>query len=284
MSKKLRPFHIVVLTLTASLLFSMFVPDGPPGARRASLVTLKPLFEAVAPLRTMGAIGGSGSPDEADKWRAAFLRERALRIADRLKWGAMPGDEPLSPEPALEEALRADLGRATLIMARVIHRDASPLRNGILVDVGEENGVRTGAPVTVGPAVVGRVVRVFETMAQVRLLDDPQSRLRAFAIADVGDDGYELRRGVLVGRGGGQLEMRSLIGAGVSEGSTIVTDMSDFRVPAYLVLGRVREVRDRNYDGVVEVSVVPVVNLEMLTDVGIWITPAPPEGPWDDDR
>ena len=280
MSLKLRPFHAVVAALALSLGASFFAPEGPASLRAAVASALRPAMRASAFLPALGTARRDDAGEESP-WRAAFLRERALRIAERRALGARPG-ERLAPKPELDALLAEERARATVVPARVIHHDVSALRSGVLLDAGTDDGVRVGAPVSVGPAVVGVVVRAFPSVCQVRLLDDPQSRLPAFAIAEMEDDAYDLRLGVLVGRGDGRLEMSSLEGEGVVAGSVIVTSTRDVRVPPYLVLGRVIEVTDTNYDGVVEVTVGAVVDFETLTDVVVWITPKlPRDGPWE---
>ncbi|MGQ0570604.1 MAG: rod shape-determining protein MreC [Armatimonadota bacterium] len=100
------------------------------------------------------------------------LREEVERLSQQVVRLREQGQATQRLETLL--AFRAQLpGRA--IGARVIGRDSSQWFAVILVDRGAQDGVRRNAPVVAARGLVGRVIAVTPTTAQVLLITDARS-------------------------------------------------------------------------------------------------------------
>ncbi len=284
----LRPRIAVPVVLGLTLVAALAVPDGPTAPRAVAGFTLRPLLVLLADLRLVGLGDGADDPAASDAWRRAFLEERARRVALEEQIRSLPDLRDLGRNPLARRTL--DEARPLVIAARVCARDATPLRHGVWIDVGEEDGIVPGLPVTVGNTLVGLVVRVWSgRVSQVRLLDDPQMRMRAAVLVDPepgeeGEEGAALRPGNLEGLAGGRLAMRFVRGPGLAVDAPVVTTAEDWWIPPFLVAGFVSEVSDRDHNGVAEVLVRPAIRLDGLTAVTVWRRPDPPPAPWGTER
>jgi hypothetical protein len=279
---RVRPRIVVLAVLVATLASALAAPDGPPGVPAVAGWSLRPLLAVTSPLRLFAA-GPDGSDEEAAAWRRAYLDERARRLELEETLRTIPDLRGLAENPLAADSLAE--GTPRIILAKVIHHDATPLRNGILVEAGEEDDIVVGMPATVGNTLVGVVVRVWSgRICQVRLLDDPQTRLRAAVLVRDARDGTALRPGNLEGLGGGRLAMRFVRGPGVEEGTPVVTTADSWWIPPLLVAGILESVTDRDHDGVAEIRVRPAVRLDTLSVVALWRRPDPPPGPWEGER
>jgi len=283
---KLRPRIAVPVVLGLTLVSALAVPDGPPGARHLAGTLLRPALVLLGNLRLIGAPDEDDDSGSAARWRRAYFEERARRLALQEGLRSLPNLKELGRNPLARKTL--DEARPLVISARVVAADSSPIRNGLWIDVGAEDGLVPGLPVTVGNTLVGVVVRVWTgRLAQVRLLDDPQMRLRAGVLVEPeegealeeGETGV-IRPGNLEGLGGGRLAMRFVRGPGLVEGAPVVTTAEDWWIPPFLVAGSVSEVSDHDHDGVAEVLVRPAIRFEGLTAVTVWRRPDPPDAPW----
>jgi cell shape-determining protein MreC len=279
---KLRSRLVIPVVLVLTLAVTVVAPEGPLGVRRAAGWMLRPVLSTFSPVRLLRLGDGGGDESEGERWRRAYLEVRSRNVELREKLRALPDLRGLGQEPMARRSLEEGLPR--ILTARVLCRDATPLRHGVLLDVGEEDGIVPGLPVTVGNTLVGTVVRVWSgRVCQVRLLDDPQMRMRAAVLVDEEVDGAEetvLRPGNIEGLTGGRMAMKFVRGPGIVVGAPVVTTADDWWVPPYIVIGFVSEVTDRDHDGVAEIRVGPGVRLDGLMSVSVWRRPDPPPGPW----
>jgi rod shape-determining protein MreC len=280
---KLRSRLVIPVVLVLTMGSAVVAPEGPPGVRQLAGLALRPILSVFSPVRLVRLGSGPGGDEsEAEHWRRAYLQERARNVELREKLRALPDLRGLGEETLARRSLEE--GAPLILTGRVLCRDATPLRHGVLLDVGEEDGVVPGLPVTVGNALVGTVVRVWSgRVCQVRLLDDPQTRMRAAVLVEHEAEDTEetvLRQGNVEGLTGGRMAMKFVRGPGIVVGSPIVTTADDWWVPPYLVVGVVSEVTDRDHDGLAEIQVRPAVRLDGLMTVSVWRRPDPPPGPW----
>ena len=68
---------------------------------------------------------------------------------------------------------------AELIPAEIIKRPDLPHRMSVLINVGENSGVKTDMAVIAPEGLAGRIQRVYENSSEVQLLIDPSSRISA---------------------------------------------------------------------------------------------------------
>jgi rod shape-determining protein MreC len=165
-----------------------------------------------------------------DWQRAARSSEDAARIA--------------TLEMRLQESERenADLKRLArfvgnekpnLRSARVLISSASPLSQTVLVDVGRNQGIKSGFPVVAGDGLLGRVVQAYAGQSSVMLLSDRLSRVPV-AI------GTSQARAVLIGNGSRFPNLDFLAaGTAISAGDLVTTSGLGGVFPRGLAVGLV---------------------------------------------
>lgn len=153
------------------------------------------------------------------------------------------------------------------IQGLTIAREPGGLLHALWLDVGTEDGVADGDPVTTNRGLVGRVVRAHGRSSQVRLIGDPLSRV-----------GVRIERtqstGILLGSPSGELTVRYLprdpSGApSVEVGDLVFTsglaDAAHF--PRMLPIGQVIEVRQSDERTSLEAVVWPHVDFSAVAQV-----------------
>jgi rod shape-determining protein MreC len=159
--------------------------------------------------------------------------------------------------------------------ARILRsRDPSPNRRSVLLDRGSEDGFATGCAVAQGRTFLGIVAHVQAKSARVQLLTDPYSRLEVAIRTQEGQRAVAFLRG----EAAETLRLRHLRsrpGLVVRPGDPVVTSNAVPNVPAGLLVGEVSECGDPDADGVLDVRVRPLADLERSTSVLVFL-PSPP--------
>ena len=110
----------------------------------------------------------------------------------------------------------------------------------MLINKGEESGVRVGMPVLIGKFLLGEIAAVEPHRARVRLITDPSFRIFAFD-----QDSKDQAKGIVRGFVPGKLIMEEIFKEEeISPGDTIVTSGGGERFPLGLVLGEVERVEE----------------------------------------
>jgi rod shape-determining protein MreC len=159
----------------------------------------------------------------------------------------------------LMEFRRQTPGRA--IGARVIGRDTTRWFAVILIDRGSQDGVRRNAPVVAAEGLVGRVLTVTPTTAQVLLVTDPRSAV-----------GVLLQQsrdaGVVEGQGNDALHLKYLSRSlEIAPGEVLVTSGLGGVFPRGLPVGIVTGVTREQGGLYQEASVKPIASLRQLEEV-----------------
>ena len=131
----------------------------------------------------------------------------------------------------------------TTLAADVIGRDPSPYLSTIIVNVGENRGLKPGMPViTGGSALVGRVIQVNPRTAQVQLLEDVSSAVNAMIQSS-------RATGLVRGQPDGTLVMEFiLLEEKVQPGDIVLTSGLGGDLPRAMVVGQVASVTRRDID------------------------------------
>jgi rod shape-determining protein MreC len=146
---------------------------------------------------------------------------------------------------------------------RIIARDPSNLFASLTIDKGTADGIRVGVVVTAFQdgffGLLGKVVTVGKHSAQVRPIVDPDH----FVAARLQRSRFE---GLVEGRGNenGELMMRYVrksAGATTSINDLVVTSGMQSLYPSGIVIGRVNEVRSREYATSLELIVEPIIDI-----------------------
>jgi len=149
------------------------------------------------------------------------------------------------------------------IPARIIARDPSNLFSSITIDKGSNDGLRVGAVVTAFQdgffGLLGKVITVARHSAQIRPLVDPDH----YVASRMQNTRYE---GLVEGRGNenGELNMRYVrksAGSQMKVKDLVVTSGLDSIYPAGIFVGRVVEIRSRNYSTSLELILEPIIDI-----------------------
>lgn len=141
----------------------------------------------------------------------------------------------------------------------VISQDPQGLGNYIIVDKGNDKGMRTGMPAVVsGGILIGRVTDVYSNTAKITLITDPASAINA----EAQDSGA---KGIVNGEYGLGIKMNMISQAQeIKEGDAVVTSGLGGEMPRGLVIGKIGRI-DQSKDKLFqEASVIPEADFSDL--------------------
>jgi rod shape-determining protein MreC len=168
--------------------------------------------------------------------------------------------------------LRGEIGwarqaRWKVKTARVIARDPSNWWRSLEIDLGSRDGVRPNLPVLNSDGLVGRVQSVGETRSQVVLLGDPN--LRVSAKISNGETGI-ITASSSVPQEQGMIGLEFLSGASTAQpGQNVVTWGEGGVFPAGILIGKIVDVRPKEYGLSTEARVKLAANMGALEEVGV---------------
>ncbi|RKX78739.1 MAG: rod shape-determining protein MreC [Spirochaetes bacterium] len=149
------------------------------------------------------------------------------------------------------------------IPSRIIARDPSNLFSSITIDKGSTDGLRVGAVVTSFQdgffGLLGKVITVARHSAQIRPVVDPDH----YVASRLQKSRYE---GLVEGRGneGGELIMsyvRKSAGPDIRINDLVVTSGMQSIYPSGIVIGRIKEIRSRDYSTSLELILEPIIDV-----------------------
>lgn len=150
------------------------------------------------------------------------------------------------------------------LTADVIGRDPSPYLGSIVISAGEDRGLKLGMPIiTVGSALVGRVIQVNPRTAKVQLLMDVSSAVNAL---------FQNSRatGLVKGQPDGTLVMDFIpLEEKAKPGDIVLTSGLGGELPRSLVIGTVTDVTKRDIDLFQSATLKPAVDLNRLQVVQV---------------
>lgn len=153
------------------------------------------------------------------------------------------------------------------IGAAVIGRDLDPIGTTIIIDQGSRAGLVVNAPVITGNGLlIGKIARVNDTTAVVRLLSDFQSSVAATVV------NRDKSLGVIEG-GFGLAVRLNLIPQNevIKPGDTIVTSGLEAGIPRGLMIGTVEVVEKKPQEPFQQAIIRPTADLEAITAVSVII-------------
>ena len=130
-----------------------------------------------------------------------------------------------------------ELEASELVLANVIGQDSSILSRHILIDKGENHGVKKRkAVITAGGILVGQVIETTDSFARVQLINDSNSRINAL-IQESGTVG------LVKGNQGLSIIIDLLPqGQNIERGETVITSGLAGLVPKGLLIGQIQEI------------------------------------------
>lgn len=256
----------MVFAVLLAISGALMVVSGSPligEAQRGIAFAFRPVVGAID-----GALGTVAGMVEAaasiDRLRAEnqALRDEndRLRIENRLTQSIRKENDALT---ALLQ-LRSDLGYKT-VAARVIARDPADVRRVVVLDRGTDDGIDKGdAVIAAGGALVGQVIEVGPSFAQVLLINDSSSVV-AGALSSDG------ARGDVVGQGGSVLTMRNVDATSeIALGDEVLTAGIELAggvrspFPGGLLIGAVVDTRRDPNEVVQSAFIEPAADLDSL--------------------
>ncbi len=267
------------LVLVHLVLISRQVDDasGSSLLDRAVFAVLSPLQSGVsAGVRGVRSVWFSYVDLRRVRQDNAQLQERLRDVEMRLMERQRDAEEAARLRDLMQ--LRAILPHDTLV-AQVIVRDALQWFRILKIDKGSRDGVAKDMAVISSNGVVGRVIRVGPSAAQVQLLLDQQSgvgaRIERSRVTGV-VSGQVARQSATPDAIAGDLVMKFVpMLADVVEGDIVVTSGLEGMFPPGLVIGRVRSVV-RGSGLFKEVRVAAAADFDRLEEVLVMRT-APPD-------
>jgi rod shape-determining protein MreC len=224
----------------------------------------------VPPQRTMASIADDVSGLFATFRELGTLRREneALReLADRLMIENVRLKEAEAENENLRRLLQFARGnphqeyRAAELIGRVIGRDPSSFLSYLTIDVGSEQGIKSGMPVVTDEGLVGRIAEVGFTSSKVLLIIDARSSVNALIQRSRAS-------GVVEGVLGGGLVMRYISqDQPVSVGDVVLTSGLGGNFPKGLVIGQVVAVHQQDIEMFQQTQVRPTVDFGRLERV-----------------
>jgi len=256
---------IFVLTAHALLLSSQVATEGGRSALRSGILTV------LSPIQYAGDALIDGTRRLWNGYidlRGVHGENEALRQkVARLEQALWLDRDAVASHRRLSDVLRlANQLPEEAIVAEVIGMDASTWFRTITVNQGAEQGVELNGPVVSASGLVGRVVSVGGSVAQVQLLSDRESAVGVLL-------SRTRVRGLVNGTGSGEsptgLELKYISNLeDVSKGDLIMTSGMDDLYYKGLAVGRVATVRNGPHLFKI-ITVEPAARLDRLEEVFI---------------
>jgi rod shape-determining protein MreC len=202
--------------------------------------------------------------------RDALLAERA-----RLAIGANAAQELVRENVELRALLQmqARPGQQA-VHAALLYQGHDWFAQRIMLDQGDQAGVRSGLPVVDASGLVGQVSRVYPGSSEVTLVSSPEQLTPVF-VERTG------QRGLAAGSGRGQLELRYMpTHADIRPGDRLLTSGIDRVYPAGVPVARVSRVSRPQSSPYLRVECEPLAGLDRARAVLVLVAapqPAPPQ-------
>jgi rod shape-determining protein MreC len=230
------PAPLVRLFFFASLSLALLVLDARfryvEGLRNAVALVAYPLQRAAtAPIDFFGAVGSYFSTHTQLVEDNASLRAKNLALAQNAQRYEAAEAETAQLRRLIGAAEKLEV-KAT--PAEVLYAGRDPFSHKVFINLGANQGVKPGSPVTDEAGVVGQVTRVHPLISEVTLLTDHDQATPVQVVRS------GLRAVAFGGGPSGMLELRFMAGnAEIQNGDRLVTSGIDGTYPAGLPVGTV---------------------------------------------
>ena len=236
------PTPLVRLLLCSLLSVALLISDARyrylDGVRQAVSIVVYPLQRlAGAPRVMLDAIGGFFVTQASLRAENSKLTTQSLQDAVALRKYAALTAENAHLRDLL--AARQRYGETT-VFAEVLYSARDPFTRKVVIDKGQQQGIKAGQPVIDEIGVVGQVTRVYPWLAEITLITDKEQAVPV----------QNLRNGLRAVIGGtannGQLELKFIpLNADFQNGDQLVTSGIDGVYPPGLPVAEVSNV-ERN--------------------------------------
>jgi rod shape-determining protein MreC len=157
-------------------------------------------------------------------------------------------------------AFKEKLGYTT-VAAGITRQDMAGIMKTLIIDRGENDGIRKGQPVIVETGLVGRVIETTWHASRVLVVTDENSNVDALVQRTRGN-------GILQGTGMGTCNLKYIVKTEpVQKGDIILTSGLGGVFPKELILGVVREVGNNKTSMFQNIDVVPFADFRKMEEV-----------------
>ncbi len=155
-----------------------------------------------------------------------------------------------------------------LVSARIIGQDADGADRVIIIDRGEESGIKIDQPVTVGEGIlVGKIIKVEKNISFLRLINDNQNKIAATIL------NRDRSLGVVEGGYGISVRMGFIPRNEVIViGDQVVTSGLERNIPRGLLIGTVAAIENEAYQPFQQAVLTPAVDLSKIFLVDVLLT------------
>jgi rod shape-determining protein MreC len=158
-----------------------------------------------------------------------------------------------------------------LLPVRVIGSDVSPLVHSITIDRGANDGVEKDMSVVTWKGLVGRVSRVGASTSKVLLLTDVNSSVSVRI-----QDPESRASGIARGRSDGSLLLEHVLQQEqLTQGQLVITSGLGGVFPEGLVVGRIQQVMQNDYEVFQRAAVAPSVDMNKLEHLYVLLSANP---------
>ena len=242
--------------------------------RQAIGVALYPLqVAALAPRDAAYAVGSYFYTLSSVQRENEMLRRLQLANAQKLQESHQLSAENAHLRQLLEASERIPV---KTVMAEILYDTRDPFTRKIVLDRGQQHGLKPGQPVVDDVGVVGQVTRVFPLTAEVTLLTDKAQAIPVQVVRN----GV---RSVAYGRGQSNLlDLRFMpANADVRRGDVLVTSGIDGVYPPGLAVATVNQVESQSSDAFARIVCVPTAGVDrnrqlLVLTSEMKMPPAPP--------
>lgn len=156
----------------------------------------------------------------------------------------------------------------SLMAVRVVGRDAEGVEKTVVIDRGEEDGIKINQPVLAGEGIlVGKIAKTEKNISLVRLLNDSQSKAAAAVL------NRDRSLGVVEGGYGLSVRMNFIPrNEVVMVGDQVITSGLEENIPRGLLIGEVAAVENETYRPFQEAVLTPATDLAKLFWLGVILT------------
>ncbi len=248
--------RITVIVLIAALILMWFDSKNPEWfkpVRNLSHAAMQPIYElSLLPSYASHWVSGSVQSKESLRRENVQLKSQLIHAQAKLQ----QQDYILAQNARLQGILSTTRPEQfDLNLAQVIGTDTNPLKQIVVINKGEQDGVQVGQTVIDEDGVLGQIINVYPNTSRLLLITDEQQSV-AVTIKRTG------QRGIVTGEGiPSSLRLNYVFKTSdVRVGDELVSSGLGGRIPAGYNVGRIAIIKDTQADNFRSIQVTPAAN------------------------
>lgn len=265
-----KPHYIILALVVLLVIVLMKLPSGTMGRVKLAVSGLfLPLFGLTGSVHSLT----SKAEESVTSKAAVFRQNEDLRRENQQLKIQVQQDAAIWTENARLRSLLGWPGQSAwkVRLARIIARDPANWWRTAQIDLGSRDGVKPNFAVLTSDGLVGRVQSVGQTRSQIILLGSPE--LRVAAVAQSSSTNIEtgiITLGTSSPQENNMIDLEYLSGtSGLRPGAVVSTSGDGGVFPANIPIGKVVDVRQRDYGMATEARVKLWADMGSLQEV--WV-------------